>query len=99
MRLFRFTYKIELVPGKNLITADALSRPPIRAPPTLEEKQLEKDVGAYVNQVVEHLPVSEGRLAQIRAAQDTDSVCNRLKNLMQTGWPDLRKVFTPELQL
>ncbi|XP_029701916.1 uncharacterized protein K02A2.6-like [Takifugu rubripes] len=99
LRLLRFTYKIEHVPGKNLITADALSRAPIRAPLLPEEKQLEKDVGAYVNQVVEHLPASEGRLAQIRTAQDTDSVCNRLKNLVQNGWPDQRKALTPELQL
>ena len=99
LRLLRFTYKIEHVPGKNLITADALSRAPIRAPPTPEETQLEKDVGAYVNQVMEHLPASEGRLAQIRAAQETDSICNRLKNLVQTGWPDQRKALTPELQL
>ncbi|TWW58996.1 Retrovirus-related Pol polyprotein from transposon 17.6 [Takifugu flavidus] len=99
LQLLRFTYKLEHVPGKNLITADALSRAPIRAPPMPEEKQPEKDVGAYVNQVVEHLPASEGRLAQIRTAQDTDSVCNRLKNLVQNGWPDQRKALTPELQL
>ena len=98
LRLLRFTYTIEHVPGKNLVTADALSRAPIQAPPTAEETQLEKDVGAYINQVVEHLPASEGRLAQIRVAQEADSICKRLMDLVQNGWPPNRRALTPDLQ-
>lgn len=98
LRLLRFTYTIEHIPGKNPITADALSRAPIQAPPTAEETQLEKDVGAYINQMVEHLPASEGRLAQIRVTQDADSMCKRLKNLVKASWPPNRRALTPEHQ-
>lgn len=44
LQLLHFTYKIENVPGKKLITADALSRVLIQAPPTPEDKQLEQDL-------------------------------------------------------
>jgi hypothetical protein len=50
------------VPGKNLVTADALSRAQIQTAPTEEEKQMETDVRLYINNIVEHLPATEGRL-------------------------------------
>uniref|UniRef100_A0A3P8RZR4 Gypsy retrotransposon integrase-like protein 1 n=1 Tax=Amphiprion percula TaxID=161767 RepID=A0A3P8RZR4_AMPPE len=98
LRLLRFTYKIEHVPGKNLITADALSRAPIQAPPTMQDKQLEEDVCVSINQILQQLPASESKLAQIRQAQETDNTCRRLKELVQTGWPTSRKALPHELQ-
>lgn len=98
LRLLRFTYKIEHVPGKKLITADALSRAPIQAPPTPEDMRLEEDVCVSINLIMEQLPASEQRLVQIRTAQDTDDVCVRLKNMVQTGWPLSRKALPPQLQ-
>ena len=47
--------------------------------------QLETDVRLYINNIVGNLPASEGRLVQIRATQDTDDICKRLKNMVQTG--------------
>ena len=38
LRLLRFTYKITYVPGKALITADALSRAPVRCPLTEKKR-------------------------------------------------------------
>lgn len=87
------------MPGKKLITADALSRAPIQIPPTPDEKLLEEDVCMSVNLIMEHLPASEQRLVQIRTAQDADDVCKRLKNMVQTGWPRSRKALPPQLQL
>uniref|UniRef100_A0A3B3C9Q2 Gypsy retrotransposon integrase-like protein 1 n=1 Tax=Oryzias melastigma TaxID=30732 RepID=A0A3B3C9Q2_ORYME len=99
LRLLRFTYRIEHVPGKNLITADTLSRAPIQAPPTIQDKQLEEDVCVSVNQILQQLPASESKLAQIRKAQEMDITCQKLKNLVQTGWPTSRKALPPELQV
>ncbi|XP_063750626.1 uncharacterized protein K02A2.6-like [Eleginops maclovinus] len=99
LRLLRFTYKIEHVPGKKLITADALSRAPIQAPPTPEDEQLEEDVCVSINLIMEHFPASEQRLVQIKTAQDSDDVCKRLKGMVQTGWPQNRKALPPQLQL
>ena len=68
LRLLRFTYEIEHVPGKKLITADALSRAPIQGELTAEDRQLEQDVCVSINQIIQHLPASDDRLAQIGAA-------------------------------
>ena len=46
---------------------------------------------------MEQLSASEGRLVQIRATKDTDDVCKRLKNMVQTGLRN-RKALPPELQ-
>lgn len=70
LRLLRFTYKIEHVPGKKLITADALSRAPIQIPPKPEEKRLEEDVRVCLNLIMEHLPASQQRLVQIGTKKD-----------------------------
>lgn len=99
LRLLRFTYKIEHVPGKNLITADALSRAPIQTPPTIQDRQLEEDVCVSVNQVLQQLPASESKLAQIKKAQESDSTCRHLKDLVQTGWPTSRKALPADLQV
>lgn len=99
LRLLRFTYKIEHVPGKKLITADALSRALIQAPPTPEDKQLEEDMCVSINLTMGQLPASEQRLEQIRTVQDADYVSKRLKRMVQIGWPLSRKALSPQLQL
>jgi len=58
LRLLRFTYNITYVPGKALITADALSRAPVRRPLTEEEAQLEGEVQIFINMIRENLPAS-----------------------------------------
>ncbi|XP_056151372.1 uncharacterized protein K02A2.6-like [Lampris incognitus] len=98
LRLLRFTYQIEHVPGKKLIRADALPRAPVHGEPTAEDRQLEHYVCVSINQIMEHLPASDDRLAQIRTAQDTDDICKKLKNMVQTGWPENRKCLPSELQ-
>ena len=59
--------------------------------------QLETDIRLYINKKVGNLPASEGRMVQIRATQETDDICKRLKNKVETGWPN-RKALPPELQ-
>ena len=62
MRLMRYSYQIVHVPGKDLTTADTLSRAPLHRSLTKDEKQLNEDLNLYVSHVVECLPTlcSEG---------------------------------------
>lgn len=86
MRLMRFSFGISHVPGKSLITADALSRAPIRTSST-EERQFSDEVEAYVSLIVNSLPATENRLQVIKKRQEEDAVCKRVMQYCQEGWP------------
>lgn len=90
-------YSTVQLSGKDLVTADALSRVSIQAPTTAEDMQWEENVKSYINQVVQHLPASVERLAQRRNVGDTDDICTPLKTLVQTWWR-IRKALFPALQ-
>ena len=52
MRLMRFNYTISRVPGNDLLTTDALSRPPIKYMPN---RGLEEEIVIYVENVLVQL--------------------------------------------
>jgi hypothetical protein len=68
MRLMRYTFDIVHVPGKELYTADTLSRAP-RATPEKSDLSLEQEVTSFVNHVIQYLPVNDCRFEEIRAHQ------------------------------
>ncbi|KAI4879198.1 hypothetical protein NFI96_009429 [Prochilodus magdalenae] len=92
LRLLRFSYDIQHVPGKNLITADTLSRAPLSDALTQADQQLEKDVQVFVDSVVLSLPVTETRLKQIQEAQAADTTFQKVKHYCLTGWPEKHAV-------
>lgn len=91
LRLLRFNFNIIHVPGKNLITADALSRAPLPTTGTEGEHNLEKECQAYLNSVVESLPATPTKLEQIKSAQRSDDACKRLSRYIANGWPEHRR--------
>ena len=91
LRMMRYNFSISHVPGKHLVTADALSRAPV-GQPTTDDEELQKDTTVYVRQVMETIPVVEQRLEQIRQGQETDRVCQQLAQYVQHGWPDKEKL-------
>ena len=68
------------MPGKELHTADTLSRAPLRE----MDDPLRKEVNAYIEMVVTGLPASEKWLENIRE-QDKDPECSQLKELCEKG--------------
>ena len=84
----RFDFSISHVPGKQLITADALSRAPVSP----GENDLDEEVSAYISFVINSLPATEKRLQEIRRKQEEDEVCRQVKEYCDTGWPE-RKVI------
>lgn len=87
LRLLRFIYNIVHVPGKALITADTLSRAPIRRPLTAEETQMKGEVQIFINTVRDNLPASQSKLQQIADHQRQDAICSQLIRQCQRGWP------------
>jgi len=86
MRLMRFSYCVSHVPGKNLNTADTLSRlPDLKGDPSAAE--LQEEVETYVNHIVQHLPATEKKLEEIKQEQDKDPICKQVKEYCYTKWP------------
>ena len=88
MRLMRCSYQIVHLPGKDLTTADNLSRVPLHRSLTKDEKQLNEDVNLYVSHIVECLPTTERRLQEICLLLDEDEVCSKLKLFCSEGCPE-----------
>ena len=66
LRLMRFSYDICYVPGTQICTANTLSRAPITEPDQVDE-ELQKEVNAFVDIVIENLPVTAGKLKEIKS--------------------------------
>ena len=62
MRLVRFRYGISHMTGKDLITADTLSRALVVQSQQPEDKSFQDECQAYVNTVISALPVTDKRL-------------------------------------
>ena len=91
MRMMRFSYHIVFTAGKNLATADALSRAPTSQPGREEEKK-EDETRAYVRSVVECLPATDQRLEEVRREQELDEICRNVKDfVLRDHWPETAK--------
>lgn len=88
MRLMRFCYNIVHVPGKELYTADTLSRAPLDTTHTHEDDDLPQEIQSYVDLVIEGLPATDARLIQIRQHQQEDDICKEIIGYVKDTWPD-----------
>ena len=86
MRLMRYSHKIEYTRGKNLITADALSRAPSQ-PADEDDRTLEEDTSLMVHQVISSFPATDKRLKEIRLQLQADDLCRKLIHYSEQGWP------------
>lgn len=73
MRLMRFSYTISHVAGKDIATADVLSRAPVS---NINEGLHENEINLYVDSVIASLPATEKRLREIQTHQDNDTILN-----------------------
>ena len=96
LRLSRFLYDIQHIPGKLLYTADTLSRDPDTSESS-EAESSSKDVDRFVEAIVSAIPASEEQVSHYQTAQEQDSICAKVLLYCREGWPDKEKV-TPELQ-
>ena len=86
LRLMRFQFNIVHVPGKNLITADALSRAPADVS-SVADSALEQEVDAFMAGVTDSLPATDQRLQEILTAQQDDPICTTIGSYCSVGWP------------
>ena len=94
LRLLRFDFTISLVPGKELTTADALSRAPSKS--TSRVKQ-DEEIELYVESILLQLPALDKRLEEIATAQKEHSICKKLLAYCKEGWSDSIQKFPSSL--
>ena len=84
LRLMRFSFAITHVPGKELHTADTLSRAPVHDVDASSEA-LRQEVNVFVNAAVTSLPATPERLQMIRDEQKNDPICQQLRKYCKEG--------------
>ena len=88
MRLMRYSYDVQYIPGSKQIVADALSRAPVTdVKLSINEVSLVAEVENFVEGMVANLPASQNRLNEIRAQQNNDPVLSVVKKFCQSEWP------------
>ncbi len=96
LRLLRFNYDVIHTAGKNLVTADLLSRKPV-SESTNEDKKFEVELQTVAIQAVNHLNCSQSMLERIKAAQHEIDLGKKLEHYIETGWPNQRKDVSEEM--
>ena len=86
IRMLRYSYEIRHVPGKDLYTADTLSRAPLSRT-TPSDLNLAQDIASYVNEVINAIPISDSRLEEVRQHQHEDHTCRLIMTYIEEGWP------------
>lgn len=87
MRLLEFDYTIAHIPGKEMHTADVLSRKPQKETDNSRPRSLSKAIVEHEILTVELLPASHDMLEKIKAAQENDPVLARVRDYCTTSWP------------
>ncbi len=93
LRMMRFYFTISHVPGKDLSTADMLSRAPT-GDSTQDEHLRQQEVEAYVNAIMESLPATGKQLRRIAQHQQNDEACKFLTEYCASGWPQKQDLPT-----
>ena len=87
LRMMRYSFSISHVPGKSLIVVDDLSGSPPMTP-TIADIDFKQEVSFHVSSILNHIPATESRLAQVRQHQEQDEVCKWLIQFCLTQWPE-----------
>lgn len=85
----RYNYEICYTPGKNLITADALSS---SLQNLTENNELAAEAEAHVRLILRGLPVQDEFTNEIVREQASDSICCKLKEFTISGWPKKNEI-------
>ena len=83
----RFTPTIVYVPGKNQITADALSCA-TSSDPNEQDIELIEEVGAFSDAYLSILSATQVKPNEIRLAQEIGEECAVIKTSVKEGWPN-----------
>uniref|UniRef100_A0A1A8CXN4 Gypsy retrotransposon integrase-like protein 1 n=1 Tax=Nothobranchius kadleci TaxID=1051664 RepID=A0A1A8CXN4_NOTKA len=96
LRLMRYSYTISHIPGKEILTADALSRAPVdHDPDSKATAELLEDTNIYVEEIVKCMPATPSYITQLREQLKTDSICSDVMAFCQSSWPEYSHLTGP----
>ena len=99
LRTQKFDYEVTHKPGKQMYLADTLSRTvskPQKPGKTPKQEQIYQTKVEKERESVEmatHISVGEDRLHEFREATKADAELTQLMKIVQSGWPDERKLL------
>lgn len=101
LRLQRYNFDLQWVPGRELVLADTLSRAvadnsAIASPAKADEIAALTTDDEQMSEL--RMVVSQSTINAIRAAAADDPVYQRLKQQIMAGWPDSAVDVTPDLR-
>ena len=89
----RFNYDISHTAGKELHTADALSRAPTSSHDSTDVNFV-RLIEDYAECLHAYLPATDARLSQVLEHQNRDAACQQLTHYVLSGWPRKQTVPT-----
>ncbi len=95
LRLQKYDFEFQYVPGKQLHVADALSRA------YLSEATSEipdQDMVYHVHSVISRLPISAARLEQFQKETEKDQTLQKVKRYIMNGWPKSKNDVDPSVK-
>ena len=84
LRLQKYRFDLDFVPGKDMNVSDALSRAHLK---DATSKIPKSEMELYIHSIVSNLPISEQRWKQLQFETAEDSTLQLLKNYTLHGWP------------
>ncbi|KAK9513152.1 hypothetical protein VZT92_026713 [Zoarces viviparus] len=91
LQLQRYDITITHKPGKQIPVADTLSRKPIE----YTDNSLSEGMDLQIHTVISSAPVSDRKMAEIKAATAQDEQLSMLRQVIQAGWPESNKRCPP----
>ena len=96
LRLQRYDFTLEYIPGKQMNVADALSRNYLKEVPNQEITDSEMDY--VIHAVISDLPISQERLNQFKEETEKDETLQLLSEYIKNGWPSHKGSVHPEVK-
>ena len=107
LQLQKYNLTLVYKPGKELFIADTLSRAYL--PDDTASEKMNSDVFAVKQEeyliksieeinMVEFLPITAERLADLREKTESDESLQKLKHVIRVGWPNTKEEVPPEIR-
>ena len=96
LKLLKYTFTAEHVPGTKMEDADALSRAPHMHPSP--EDTIDEDVAYHIQEVIKQMPTTTSYLKKVIQATKMDNQLQNLASIMSQGWPRSKQECPLEIQ-